>query len=255
MSRNRLVNVVNLGRMGFMNANCIQTRFARQHLDHMKGVPGVNGENVLLLVEHNPVYTTGIRSKDYSEEDERKLKNLGAEFYRTNRGGLITFHGHGQLVAYPVLNLHNFTPSMRSYICSLEKTMIETCRHFGLKAHTTEETGVWIEDSKIGAIGVHGTRFVTTHGVSLNCNTELDWYSHIVPCGIEGKEVTSLTKEKDYTIHIHDAVVPFLESFQQEFDCQLEFTMMEGHEIDFLVNAMSEFKSNQKVKANQKHMW
>lgn len=233
MSSQKLVNVVHLGRMGFMKANCIQNRFARQHLDSMKGVPGVKGENVLLLVEHEPVYTTGIRSEEYSKEDEKRLTDLGAEFYRTNRGGLITFHGHGQLVAYPVLNLHNFKPSMRSYICSLEKTMIKTCQKFGLQAHTTENTGVWIGDRKIGAIGVHGTRFVTTHGISLNCNTNLDWFKHIVPCGLKGKEVTSLSREKGYDIKVEDTYGPFLESFQQVFGCQIEFNMNEEHEIDF----------------------
>lgn len=152
-SYSKIVSVLNLGRMGFLDAYKVQTKFARQHLDSMAGVHGSKGENVVLLVEHNPVYTIGIRSKDYSEEYEQKLKKLGAEFCRTDRGGLITYHGPGQLVAYPILNLKYFTPNMKWYICSMEKTMIGTCKYYGLNAHTTEDTGVWIGDRKIGAIG------------------------------------------------------------------------------------------------------
>ncbi|XP_076097305.1 octanoyl-[acyl-carrier-protein]:protein N-octanoyltransferase LIPT2, mitochondrial-like isoform X2 [Mytilus galloprovincialis] len=227
---NRIVSVLNLGRMGFLDAYKVQNKFARQHLDSMAGVHGAKEENVVLLVEHNPVYTIGIRSKDYSEEYEQKLKELGAEFHRTDRGGLITFHGPGQLVAYPILNLKYFTPNMKWYICSMEKAMIGTCKYYGLNAHTTEDTGVWIGDRKIGAIGVHGRRYVTTHGVSLNCNTDLNWFKHIVPCGLEGKDVTSLSKEKDCDININDAVKPFLETFQRQFDCQLKYIDKETKE-------------------------
>ncbi|CAG2251289.1 LIP2 [Mytilus edulis] len=177
-SYSKIVSVLNLGRMGFLDAYKVQTKFARQHLDSMAGVHGSKGENVVLLVEHNPVYTIGIRSKDYSEEYEQKLKKLG------------------QLVAYPILNLKYFTPNMKWYICSMEKTMIGTCKHYGLNAHSTEDTGVWIGDRKIGAIGVHGRRYVTTHGVSLNCNTDLNWFKHIVPCGLKGKDVTLLVKKR-----------------------------------------------------------
>lgn len=152
-SSKAIVNVLNLGRMGFMSAYSIQTRFARQLLDELAGKPGVRGKNILLLVEHNPVYTTGIRASNYDEKKEEELKSHGAKFIRTNRGGLITFHGPGQLVAYPILNLKDFKPSMRWYVETLEKTMIRLCHHFGLEATTTENTGVWVKNRKIGAIG------------------------------------------------------------------------------------------------------
>lgn len=87
------------------------------------------------------------------QDEEYRLKNLGAEFHRTNRGGLITFHGPGQLVVYPVLNLNHFRPSMKWYIATLEQTIINTCRRFGIQAQTTTDTGVWVEDRKIASIG------------------------------------------------------------------------------------------------------
>ena len=149
----RLVHVINLERMGFLGAYDIQRRFVRQHLDELMGRPGAKGHNIVLLVEHNPVYTIGIRDKDYPVATEDELRSKGAEFYRTNRGGLITFHGPGQLVAYPVINLKDFKLGIRDYICQLQKTMIQTCKHFGLKAQSTDDVGVWVEDRKIGAIG------------------------------------------------------------------------------------------------------
>lgn len=145
--------MINLQSMGFMSAYDVQMRYARYHLDQLAGKQGAQGFNVILLVEHKPVYTVGLRDKSYSREDEKKLRATGAEFHRTNRGGLITFHGPGQLVAYPILNLKSFGIGMRDYVCNLEKTMIHTCDYFGLKASTTADTGVWIGDRKIGAIG------------------------------------------------------------------------------------------------------
>lgn len=147
-------------------------------------------KNYIILTEHKPVYTIGIRTKDYTIEDEEHLKKLGADFYRTNRGGLITFHGPGQLIAYPILNLKQFKPSVRWYVCHLEKTIISLCKELGLEAGATEDTGVWIGNDKICAIGIHAKRYVTSHGIALNCNVDLKWYDHIVPCGLIGKGVT-----------------------------------------------------------------
>lgn len=148
----RLVQVVNLGRMGFKEAEIVQKNYKQNHIDSLHGKIQ-SARDTLLLVEHDPVYTIGIRSKNYDEETEKKLLATGADFVRTDRGGLITYHGPGQLVAYPIINLKNFKPSMKWYVCALEKTMIDTCRKFGLKANADQETGVWIEDRKIGAIG------------------------------------------------------------------------------------------------------
>jgi lipoate-protein ligase B len=207
---NRAVSVITLGRMGFMAAYDVQMRYARQHLDELSGKPYSHGENTLLLVEHTPVYTVGLRSKSYTKDDEILLKKSGAEFYKTDRGGLITFHGPGQLVAYPILNLQHFKPSMRWYVGQLEQTLIATLRQFGLTGQTTDQTGVWVDDRKIASIGLHGSRYVTTHGVSLNCNVNLDWFQEIVPCGLEGLEMTSLSKELKQDVRYKDAIKPFL---------------------------------------------
>uniref|UniRef100_A0A8C1II11 lipoyl(octanoyl) transferase n=1 Tax=Cyprinus carpio TaxID=7962 RepID=A0A8C1II11_CYPCA len=110
-----------------------------------------------------------------------------------SRGGLITFHGPGQLVCYPVLNLGCFRKSVRWYVCELERTVIKTCGQFGIEASTSPDTGVWAGDNKICAIGIHCGRYITSHGLALNCNTDMSWFDNIVPCGIMGKGVTSLS--------------------------------------------------------------
>ncbi|XP_031617941.1 putative lipoyltransferase 2, mitochondrial [Contarinia nasturtii] len=178
-------------------------------------------KNILILTEHRPVYTIGIRTKDYTIDDEAYLQSLGAEFYKTNRGGLITFHGPGQLVAYPILNLKEFEPSIRWYVCHLEKTIIDVCKQFNLNAKTTPDTGVWIDDRKICAMGVHGKRYITSHGLALNCDIDLKWFDHIVPCGLTDKSVTSLTKELDKNVSIDDVMPLFLDSFKHTFNCKL----------------------------------
>jgi lipoate-protein ligase B len=148
------------------------------------------------------------------------LKNLGADFVKTNRGGLITFHGPGQLVAYPIINLKNFKQGVRWYVCNIEKTVIDLCKKYDITAATTSDTGVWIGDRKICAIGIHVSRHVTMHGLALNCNIDLNWFNHIVPCGIEGKEATSLTKECKRSIGVHDVVPNLTASFETLFECK-----------------------------------
>lgn len=179
-------------------------------------------KNILILTEHQPVYTIGIRTKDYTIDDEAYLRSLGAEFYQTNRGGLITFHGPGQLIAYPILHLKHFKPSIRWYVCHLEKTIIALCQQYGLQqAKTTPDTGVWVDDRKICAMGVHCKRYITSHGLALNCNIDLKWFDHIIPCGLVGKQVTSLTKELNRSITVPDATDIFLSSFKNIFNCEL----------------------------------
>ncbi|GLG97641.1 Putative lipoyltransferase, partial [Gryllus bimaculatus] len=203
------------GRMDYRTALKLQYLLASNHKN-----PSLceKTNNTLVLIEHDPVYTVGIRDKSYSHEDEKKLKALGAEFHRTNRGGLITFHGPGQLVVYPIINLKEFKPSMRWYVSQLENTVIALCKKYDITASTSPHTGVWVEDRKICAIGIHGSRFVTTHGIALNCSTNLEWFSHIVPCGIEGKEVTSLTNERNELISIENAIPIFLSCFSEQFN-------------------------------------
>ncbi|XP_031556670.1 putative lipoyltransferase 2, mitochondrial [Actinia tenebrosa] len=213
--------VRNLGRIAYLDALRIQKTLARHHLDFKKDKSSIRPRNVLFICEHNPVYTIGIRNKTFGEEEKNKLKKLGAEFYTTDRGGLITFHGPGQLVCYPVLDLGDFKKSIRWYVRSLEDVLIDTCARYDVEAGVTDDTGVWVEDRKIAAIGVQASRWVTTHGVALNCNTDLTWFDHIVPCGIVGKGVTSLSFESKSEININDATTHFLASFSDVFNCQL----------------------------------
>ncbi|KAL7727983.1 hypothetical protein ACLKA6_018909 [Drosophila palustris] len=213
-----LVTVVRAGRLSYSAGLRLQDQLAKQKVSDF-----AEFRNYLLLLEHDPVYTIGIRTKGYTAEDEDRLRLLGAEFHRTDRGGLITFHGPGQLVAYPILNLRQFKPSIRWYVCTLEKMVIETCRKMGIpNASTTKDTGIWIGDQKICAIGVHGSRYVTTHGIGLNCSTDLKWFDHIVPCGIEGKGVTSLTQQLGRQISLTEATGALLDSFGQIFDCRVQ---------------------------------
>lgn len=212
----RIVHILRTGLLNYSQGLTLQQNIAKQTVENEKLF-----KNVLILTEFNPVYTIGIRTRDYTIQDEEKLKALGAEFFRTNRGGLITFHGPGQLVAYPILHLKHFQPSMRWYVCHLEKTIIEMCAGLGITARTTEDTGVWVENRKICALGIHGSRYITTHGLALNCETNLQWFDHIVPCGIVGKGVTSITKELNRPFSIQQAIPLFLENFQRKFDCKL----------------------------------
>ncbi|XP_050665449.1 putative lipoyltransferase 2, mitochondrial [Leptidea sinapis] len=215
-----MVKVWRLGLMSYDSAFKIQNCIARKHLDSM--VKGVNADfDTILLVEHKPVYTVGIRDETPKDEIER-LRSLGAEFKQTNRGGLITFHGPGQLVAYPVINLKHYKTSVKWYVNSLEQTIINLCEELGLKASRSPHTGVWVEDNKIAAIGIHASRYVTTHGISLNCDNDLTWFDHITPCGIEDKGVTSLTKETGVVCSTEKIIPMFLKNFENVFSCSSE---------------------------------
>ncbi|KAF5289212.1 hypothetical protein FQR65_LT00100 [Abscondita terminalis] len=201
-------------RISYLDGIKIQTSLVDSHRSDL-----TSAADTLVILEHTPVYTIGIRTKGYTLEDEKKLLKTGADFYKTNRGGLITFHGPGQLVVYPILNLKNFYTSMRWYVNQLENTVINVCNDLGLKAKTSPHTGVWINDNKICAIGIHGSRFITSHGLALNCNTDLSWYKHIIPCGIEGKGVTSFTQELGRNVPIDEIIPVFLDNFSRTFKC------------------------------------
>ncbi len=158
--------------------------------------------NHLLFVEHPHVFTLG-KSGDLSNLliDEKQLENKGAKFYKINRGGDITYHGPGQLVGYPILDLDNFFTDIHKYLRLLEEMVILTLAEYGLKAERSEgETGVWLDVGtpfarKICAMGVRASRWVTMHGFALNVNANLGYFDLMIPCGIKGKAVTSLNVE------------------------------------------------------------
>lgn len=159
-------------------------------------------DGYLLMVEHPPVYTLG--KSGHAENlliGEERLKGLGAEFYHIDRGGDITFHGPGQLVVYPILDLDRTGLSLREYIAALEEAVIKTVATYGIAAGRIEgASGVWIADNdrpprKICAIGVRASRHVTMHGLALNVSTDLRWFENINPCGFSDRTATSIAAE------------------------------------------------------------
>ena len=158
--------------------------------------------NYLLFVEHPHVYTLG-KSGDLENLllNEKQLEAKGATFYKINRGGDITYHGPGQIVGYPILDLENFFTDIHKYLRFLEEAIILTLEEYGLKCGRSEgETGVWLDAGtpfarKICALGVRASRWVTMHGFALNVNVDLGYFDNIIPCGIRGKSVTSLQVE------------------------------------------------------------
>lgn len=158
--------------------------------------------NYFLFVEHPHVYTLG--KSGHIENlliDEAALAKKGASFYKINRGGDITYHGPGQIVGYPIIDLENFFTDIHKYLRSLEEIIIRTLADYGIKGERSEgETGVWLDVGtpfarKICAMGVRASRWVTMHGFALNVNTDLGYFDNIIPCGIRGKAVTSLNIE------------------------------------------------------------
>ncbi|KAI8924443.1 hypothetical protein BC831DRAFT_465675 [Entophlyctis helioformis] len=197
-----------------------ETSAARRELD------------IILLLEHTPTYTAGRRIRDSYDTEGSRLRALGADYFETLRGGQTTFHGPGQLVGYPILNLKQHKINVRSYVEQLERFMIETCGQYGIQAGVTKDTGVWVGDRKIAALGIHVRHHITSHGFALNCNTDLAWFDHIVPCGIADKEVTSISRElkrqkqqgstvKTTNITIHDAMPVAMDAFSSLFNVSL----------------------------------
>jgi lipoate-protein ligase B len=175
----------------------------------------------IITAEFTPVYTCGRREVgNVSAEQQEYLGADGrADFVEAMRGGQTTFHGPGQLVAYPIVDLRMHKLSPRCYVGMLEKSLIATCAQYGIKAMTTENTGVWTsEDDKIAAIGVHMRRNITSHGIGLNVNTDLWWFDRIVACGLEGKRATSFLKQGVEGQDVAGVAVKFAE----EVACRLE---------------------------------
>lgn len=184
--------------------------------------------NQLLFCEHPHVYTLGKSGKaENLLIDIQKMQEVGAEYFPINRGGDITYHGPGQLVAYPILDLENFFTDIHRYMRSLEEAVIQTCQAFGLLAGRVEGlTGVWIDPEgnnprKICALGVKTSRWVTIHGLAFNVNTNLDYFGHIVPCGITDKAVTSLQKELGKEIPMEEVKMVLKVKFCDIFEAKL----------------------------------
>jgi lipoyl(octanoyl) transferase len=183
----------------------------------------------LLFVEHPPVYTLGKSGKIENvliNEEMRSMK--GIEFFRTNRGGDITFHGPGQIVGYPILDLEKFYTDIGKYLRNIEEVIILTLAEYGIKGDRSPgETGVWIDpaikgmERKICAIGVRSSRWITMHGFALNVNTDLDYFNFIVPCGITDKQVTSLEEELGYSLDFEEVKEKVKNNFSKVFESDL----------------------------------
>lgn len=156
-----------------------------------------DGRTRLLLLEHPPTYTFGARARpEHLLLDAAQLGEIGATVHETGRGGDITYHGPGQLVAYPILNLHRWRQGPRWYVRSLEEVLIQTLASFEIAAHRyAGRPGVWIGGAKIAAIGVRISRGVTSHGFALNVDPDLSYFTHIVPCGLPDTRVTSMSEQ------------------------------------------------------------
>lgn len=214
----RTVWVTDLGLTPYREAWDLQHRLQDQRIapklarNRERGAPKAPLHDVLLFTEHPPVYTLGKSARDeHLLIDDQKLERIGARVVRIDRGGDITFHGPGQVVGYPILDLdHHFTDIHR-YLRTLEETVIGVCGDFGVTAGRIDGlTGVWVEDRKICAFGVRCSRWVTMHGFALNVSTDLSYFDHIVPCGIRDKHVTTLARElgRDVEIRqVHDSIV------------------------------------------------
>ena len=185
--------------------------------------------NYLLMVEHPHVYTLG-KSGDIKNLliSETELEKRQAKYYKINRGGDITYHGPGQLVGYPILDLDNFFTDIHKYLRFLEECIILTLKDYGLKAERSPgETGVWLDVGtpfarKICAMGVRASRWVTMHGFALNVNADLGYFDHIIPCGIEGKAVTSLNVELGKKeIPLAEVQEKVLKHFEELFEAEL----------------------------------
>jgi lipoyl(octanoyl) transferase len=187
----------------------------------LTGVP--SGKNFFMLLEHPPVYTLG-KSGDSDNLliSPEFLEKIGASLYRINRGGDITYHGPGQLVGYPILDLEFYHIGIRDFIRNMEEAIIQTIAEFGLKGGRRQNaTGVWLEPDnesqtrKICAIGVRVSHFVTMHGFALNVNTDLQYFRYINPCGFTSAAVTSLQQELGETISMDDVRTILKEKFNQ----------------------------------------
>ena len=186
-------------------------------------------QHFLLFVEHPPVFTLGksgnINNVLLSEE---RLNEEGIEFFKTNRGGDITFHGPDQIVGYPILDLEKFDTDIGHYLRNLEQVIILTLGDYGVDAGRSKgETGVWIDaevkgrERKICAIGVRCSRWITMHGFAFNVNTDLRYFNHIIPCGIQNKQVTSLQKELGRGVDMEEAKERVKHNFERVFDTEL----------------------------------
>ena len=233
------VSYKHLGRIEYQQAWDYQETLLQQNLDIKKqnrdnelaenGIAPTLTHNSFLLCEHEPVFTLG---KSGAMENllvnNEYLKQKGISFFKTNRGGDITFHGLGQIVGYPILDLERIKPDIVLYMRNLEEVIIRTIAEYGIVSERSEgETGVWIDAKiphkarKICALGVRTSRWITMHGFALNVNTDLEYFNLIIPCGIQNKQVTSMQKELGKEVNMQEVEEKIKTHFEAVFGVEL----------------------------------
>jgi lipoyl(octanoyl) transferase len=201
-----------LGRIPYADAHALQERLVEARKEGRIG-------DVLLLLEHPKVITLGRAAKR-----EHVLNSQGYELFETGRGGDVTFHGPGQLVAYPIVDLAPDREDVRRYVRDLEETMIRVCADYGVSAERSDGfNGTWVGDAKVGAVGVRISRWITMHGFALNVNTQLSDFSAIVACGIRGRGVTSLQALVGRELDMSEVEARAAEHFAERMSASLSF--------------------------------
>ena len=226
---NKNILVKNLGVKDYKETWEYQTDLLQEivavKISNRKNNTSIKTKNHFIFVEHPHVYTLG-KSGDLENLllNEKQLKDKGATFYKINRGGDITYHGPGQIVGYPILDLENFFTDIHKYLRLLEEVIILTLADYGLKAERSKgETGVWLGVGtpfarKICALGIRASRWVTMHGFALNVNANLGYFDNIIPCGIRGKAVASMEAELGKKIPLEEVQEKILQHFTALFE-------------------------------------
>lgn len=225
---NKSIKLIELGKKDYKETWDFQEEIFADVVQQKKlkrNNPEIETSNYFFFVEHPHVYTLG-KSGDISNLllNENQLQEKGATFYKINRGGDITYHGPGQIVGYPILDLENFFTDIHKYLRLLEETIILTLDEYGIKGTRSEgETGVWLDGGtpfarKICAMGVRASRWVTMHGFAFNINADLGYFDNIIPCGIRGKGVTSLHVELGRNIDEIEVKKKILKHFAKLFE-------------------------------------
>jgi lipoyl(octanoyl) transferase len=232
--KNKKIILRDIGKSSFSDAweyqEDIFKKIIDQKIKNRSNENKMETNNFLIITEHDPVYTIG-KSGDISNLllNDDEMKTQGIEFYKINRGGDITYHGPGQIMGYPIIDLDNFFTDINLYLRKLEEVIINTLKSYDLEGFTIKgETGVWVKDNnglskKVCAFGIRASRWVTMHGFSFNVNPELNYFKNIIPCGITDKGVTSVSELKNRIIEMNEIKQILYKNFAESFSAKLVF--------------------------------
>ena len=232
--KNKKIILRDIGKSSFSDAweyqEDIFKKIIDQKIKNRSNENKMETNNFLIITEHNPVYTIG-KSGNISNLllNDDEMKTQGIEFYKINRGGDITYHGPGQIMGYPIIDLDNFFTDINLYLRKLEEVIINTLKSYDLEGFTIKgETGVWVKDNnglskKVCAFGIRASRWVTMHGFSFNVNPELNYFKNIIPCGITDKGVTSVSELKNRNIEMNEIKQILYKNFAESFSAKLVF--------------------------------